>query len=76
MQPSELTVALLWDCLCDTIRTLFLCVAENGECGAGSGSELRTGGAAVARNSCTETCLELRYDSDLGAGRTLHVHPC
>lgn len=81
LRPSELTVALLWDCLCDTIRTLFLCVAENGEWGAGSGSELRTGEAEERRSDCwqrerlwlgtpaPETCLELRSESDLGVGR-------
>lgn len=61
MRPSELTVALLWDCLRDTIRALFLCVAENGEWGAGSGSELRTGGAIVGRgSSCDLEPLHLK----------------
>lgn len=86
MQPSKLMVALLWDCLCGNIRTLFLYRAEDGEWVAGSGSELGTGGAIIGRGSSfgeelvhLKPTWKLRGDNDLGRGAYCvynHVSSC
>lgn len=75
MQPSELMVVLLWDCLCGNIRTLFLHRAEDGEWEAGSRAELGTGGTIIDSGSSfgqelvlLKPAWKLSGDNDLERG--------